>query len=98
MRTLEHRLLHVAAVAVVGWSAVIAAPTGVSAAVVTVPVGLPPGSQYRLGFVTNTNTLATSADIAVYNTFVTAAANTEPDLVAEESRFIVRLWKEKRGD
>jgi hypothetical protein len=41
----------------------------------------PPG-PYRLAFVTSTTTNATSSDIATYNAFVTAAANTEPALMA----------------
>ena len=82
MRTLQRRLVRVAAaaVAVVGWGAVIVAPTGASAAIVTTPVGLSPGDQYRLAFVTTTLRDATSSNIADYNDFVTLAANSEPDL------------------
>ncbi len=81
MRTLQRRLVRVAAaVAVVGWGAVLFAPTGASAAVVTTPVGLSPGDQYRLAFVTSTIRNATSSNIAVYNAFVTAAANSQMEL------------------
>jgi hypothetical protein len=43
--------------------------------VVTVPYGLTPGEQYRLVFVTNETTTATSTNIADYNTFVNDVAN-----------------------
>jgi hypothetical protein len=49
---------------------------------ITVPSSLSPGSQYRLAFVTSTTRDATSANIADYNTFVTNAANTVPELIA----------------
>ena len=42
----------------------------------------PPPGPYRLAFVTSTTTNATSSDIATYNAFVTAAASTEPALLA----------------
>lgn len=53
-----------------------------SAVIVTVPPGLNPGDTYRLVFVTDAMTDATSYDIAAYNTFVTSQANTAPELVA----------------
>jgi hypothetical protein len=46
----------------------------------TVPSGLSPGDKYRLAFVTSTTRDATSSDIADYNAFVTAVANTVPAL------------------
>ena len=84
MRTLQRRLVRVAAaaVAVVGWGAVIVAPHGASAAIVTTPTDLSFGDQYRLAFVTSTTRDPTSSDIGVYNMFVTTAANTQADLVA----------------
>lgn len=51
------------------------------AAPITTPVGLDPGDQYRLVFVTSTTRDATSTDIADYNAFVNAAANTQQALV-----------------
>jgi hypothetical protein len=50
------------------------------AAPVTVPSGLQPGDQYRLVFVTSTQTMATSYNLADYNAFVTAVANSVPEL------------------
>ncbi len=84
MRTLQRRLVRVAAeaVAVVGWGAVIVAPTGASAAIVTTPLALSPGDQYRLAFVTSTERDALSSNIADYNAFVTTAANSQADLLA----------------
>ncbi len=84
MRTLQRRLVRVAAaaVAVVGWGAVIVAPTGASAAIITTPLALSPGDQYRLAFVTSTTRDATSSNIADYNAFVTTAANSQTDLLA----------------
>lgn len=52
------------------------------AAPITVPTGLNPGDTYRLAFVTSTTRDATSSDIADYNAFVTAAANTQAALAA----------------
>ena len=49
---------------------------------ITVPSGLHPGDQYRLAFVTSTTRDATSSDIADYNNFVTADANSVPALAA----------------
>ncbi len=67
MRTLQRRLVRLvaAAVAVVGWGGVIVAPTGASAAIVTTPVGLCLGDQYRLAFVTSTTRDATSSPLIV---------------------------------
>jgi hypothetical protein len=56
--------------------------TPVAADPIVVPTGLNPGDQYRLAFVTSTTGVATSTDIADYNSFVTAAANLEPLLIA----------------
>ena len=49
---------------------------------ITVPAGLLPGEQYRLAFVTITTRDATSSNIADYNSFVTTAANSVPQLTA----------------
>jgi hypothetical protein len=54
----------------------------VSAAVITVPSDLVPGNEYRLAFMTSRWTVATSANIADYNAFVTSAANSSPALAA----------------
>ena len=43
---------------------------------------LPPGTQYRLAFVTSATRDATSANIADYNTFVSTFANNQPILAA----------------
>jgi hypothetical protein len=58
-----------------------ATPTA-SAAAITVPAGLSPGSQYRLAFVTSTKRDAASSNIGDYNLFVTTAANSVPELAA----------------
>jgi hypothetical protein len=60
----------------------IATPLVAFAAPVVVPPGLPAGSSYRLVFTTDSVTTAFSSNIADYNAFVTASANTEPALVA----------------
>ncbi len=64
------------------------APLASSAALVTVPTDLSPGDQYRLVFTTHTNTDASSTDIADYNAYVTAEANTIPELLA-----LATTWK-----
>ena len=60
----------------------VAASTAHATMIYTVPTGLNPGDQYRLAFVTSTIRDATSSDIGVYNTHVTNAANSNPDLLA----------------
>jgi hypothetical protein len=59
---------------------------GISAVAVpiTIPTGLNTGDQYRLAFVTSSETFrdATSTDIADYNAFITGAANAVPSLLA----------------
>jgi hypothetical protein len=52
------------------------------AAPITIPTGLNPGDTYRIAFVTSTTRDATSSDIADYNAFVTAAANSQATLAA----------------
>jgi hypothetical protein len=52
------------------------------AQIVTTPPGLNPGDPYRLAFVTNAQTLATSGNISFYNDYVTDVANTGPGLLA----------------
>jgi hypothetical protein len=49
---------------------------------ITLPAGLSPGDEYRLVFTTSTSRDGASADIADYNAFVTAAANSSPELAA----------------
>jgi len=51
-----------------------------SAAVITVPPGLAPGSNYRLVFVTSGSRDATSSNILDYDQFVTDQANLNPVL------------------
>jgi hypothetical protein len=53
-----------------------------TAAPITVPSGLNPGDQYRLALTTSTTRTGDSADIEDYNAFVTAVANSVPDLLA----------------
>lgn len=48
----------------------------------TVPIGLNPGDQYRLAFVTSGTGNAVSTNIDDYNLFVTAQANLSPELQA----------------
>lgn len=50
------------------------------AAPISVPTSLPPGQQYRLAFVTAGIRDATSTNIADYDAFVQAEANTEAAL------------------
>jgi hypothetical protein len=52
------------------------------AAPIIVPAGLNPGDTFRLVFVTSTGRDATSSNIADYNAFVTAAANSQAALAA----------------
>ena len=44
------------------------------------PIGLAPGSEYQLIFVTADTTTATSTDITTYNSFVTTEAGLNPSL------------------
>jgi hypothetical protein len=57
-------------------------PLAALAAPITVPLGLNPGDQYRLAFVTSTSRDSQSTAIADYNTHVTSAANLDPTLAA----------------
>jgi len=50
--------------------------------ITTVPVGLSPGDQYRLAFITSTVRNAVSSDIEDYNNFVADTANNVPELNA----------------
>jgi hypothetical protein len=52
------------------------------AAPVTVPINLAPGSQFRLVFIGEAARDGMSANIDDYNAFVTAVANTVPELVS----------------
>jgi hypothetical protein len=56
---------------------------------ITVPTVLNPGDQYRLAFVTSSTRDATSSDIADYNSFVTAAANSQAALAALGTTWMV---------
>lgn len=55
--------------------------SGANAAPITAPTGLNLGDQYRLVFVTSGVTPVSSTDIADYDAFVTAQANTITELV-----------------
>lgn len=57
----------------------LAVPTHLMATVIA-PIGLAPGSEYQLVFVTADNTYATSGDITQYNTFVSNEAALSPSL------------------
>jgi len=74
MRRLSLATLLALAVILSGYSA--------TAVPITQPTGLNPGDEYRLVFVTSTTRDATSSDIADYNAFVTAAANSSPEFAA----------------
>src|ERR1019366_5978282 len=52
------------------------------AAIITVPIGLAPGSQYRLVFVTNGAYTASSANISTYNTDIANEVALIPQLAA----------------
>ncbi|NKB20945.1 MAG: PEP-CTERM sorting domain-containing protein [Alphaproteobacteria bacterium] len=52
------------------------------AAPITVPTGLNVGDSYRLAFVTSNTMNAISSNLADYNAFVTAAANSQATLAA----------------
>jgi hypothetical protein len=52
------------------------------AAPIVTPVGLSAGDTYRLAFVTSTTRDGLSPDIADYNAFVTAAANSQAVLAS----------------
>jgi hypothetical protein len=56
------------------------AAAGPAAGAFVTPADLSPGDQYRLAFVTDGLITAESPDIAVYNDFVTTAANSQLDL------------------
>jgi hypothetical protein len=58
------------------------AASAASATPITLPSGLAPGSTYFLAFVTAGTRNATSSNIADYDAFVTAQANTDPLLFA----------------
>ena len=54
----------------------------VFSAIVTVPASLNLGDSYRLAFVTSGTRVATSSDIADYNSFVQSAADAVPELAS----------------
>ncbi len=56
--------------------------TAANAAVITTPVGLNNGDQYRLVFVTSITRDGTSTNIVDYNNFVTGVANSVTELAA----------------
>ena len=50
---------------------------------ITMPIGLNPGDEYRIAFVTSTTRDATSANINDYNEFVTVAATADGTLTSQ---------------
>jgi hypothetical protein len=72
-----HKSIPVSLFTAFGLAAIHAAPL---VAAVMPPVGLAPGSQYQLIFVTADTRRADSADIGSYNSFVTAEAGLNPSL------------------
>lgn len=66
---------------IVTLSCLLAACISTQTAATTLPV-FAPGTKYRLAFVTNGTTPATSTNIGTYDTFVTNAANAVPVLAA----------------
>lgn len=74
----------------VGLVALIVCALGVGsadAAPITVPSGLEAGDSYRLAFVTSGIRDAQSTDVADYNAFVTAAANSVVELLALDTQW-----------
>ena len=57
-------------------------PNLAGAPIITLPTGLNPGDTYRLVFVTDGVSAATSSSIATYNAFVSAEAASVPQLAA----------------
>ena len=72
------RLVLFAIVAIV----VLGLSVSTQSAPITTPTGLTPGDQYRIAFVTTAQRDPLSGDIADYNAFVTASANTQTALIA----------------
>ena len=60
-----------------------------SAAPITIPQGLAPGTVYHLAFVSSGSHNAVSTDIAEYDAFVTAQANLVPGLAALNTTWTV---------
>ncbi|MCP5142443.1 MAG: hypothetical protein H6980_08850 [Gammaproteobacteria bacterium] len=60
-----------------------------NAAPITAPTGLIVGEQYRLAFITSGVTPVSSTDIATYDAFVTAQANTISELAALNTQWRV---------
>ncbi len=75
------------AIAAIGLAVVGVASTA-HALPITTPTGLSPGDQYRLAFVTSARTIATSDDIADYNSVVNWVAGNQPELLA-----LGPIWK-----
>lgn len=71
-----------------GVAAVAFTATSALSAPITIPAGLNPGDQYRLAFVTTTTRDGTSSNIADYNEFVSAAANSQTELTALGTRWM----------
>src|SRR5476649_1320284 len=66
--------INLCASAAIFW-ALLAAPSSSSGASLVLPVGLNPGDQYRIAFLTSDVRDGTSANIADYDLFVTGEAN-----------------------
>lgn len=78
---LMHRLLRLS-MALLPFVLTLGVASAAQAAPVTQPSGLLFGETYRLAFVTSTTSNSTSSNIADYNAFVTAVANSVPELAA----------------
>jgi hypothetical protein len=79
----SHRLVKKTAAAAISLLAFAAVSlSSAQAAPITIPTGLNPGDTYRLVFVTSNTRNGTSSNIADYNAFVTAAANTQAGMAA----------------
>jgi hypothetical protein len=83
----SHRLIKktAAAISLLAFAAMLL--SSAQAAPIIVPTGLNPGDTYRLVFVTSTGRDGTSSNIADYNAFVTASANSQAALAA-----LVTTW------
>lgn len=62
-----------------------------------IPPSLPPGSHYQLLFVTTDQTTSTSADIGVYNSFVTNEAALDTSLPATTWHAIISTQNGRNG-
>ena len=68
-----------------GLWALLGCAAGFGGSITTTPVGLTPGTQYQLVFVSNDGVLGDLSDISDYNTFVTSEAAQNTTLAAFDS-------------